>query len=122
MFRSEQYALVDNGCREYLFICEFFAVKGEHALDVFKGIMNPTLNLLNVSILFSLYVAILTFKPPFSASVQKNLEHFAENSYDLIALLLCYHISLRYMLMCHKRAVPALDAYWSKMEPVIMSR
>lgn len=50
LFRSEQYALVDNGCREYLFICEFFAVKGEHALDVFKGIMTPTLNLLNVSI------------------------------------------------------------------------
>ncbi|KAK7576041.1 hypothetical protein V9T40_012327 [Parthenolecanium corni] len=99
LFRSEQYALVDNGCREYLFICEFFAVKGEHALDVFKGIMNPTLNLLN-----------------------KNLEHFAESSYDLIALLLCYHISLRYMLMCHKRAVPALDAYWNKMEPVIISR
>ena len=45
-----------------------------------------------------------------------------ENSYDPIALLLCYHISLRYMLMCHKRAVPALDGYWNKMEPLIMSR
>lgn len=53
---------------------------------------------------------------------QKNLEIFVEGSYDLIALLLCYHISLRYILMCHKRAVPALDSYWNKMEPLIMSR
>ncbi|XP_065214394.1 vacuolar protein sorting-associated protein 52 homolog [Planococcus citri] len=99
LFRSQQYALLDNACREYLFICEFFTVKGDAALELFKGIMTQTLNLLT-----------------------KNLETFVENCYDLIALLLCYHISLRYMLMCHKRAVPALDDYWNKMEPIIMAR
>lgn len=26
------------------------------------------------------------------------------------------------MLMCHKRAVPALDNYWNRMEPIIMAR
>ncbi|XP_065203374.1 vacuolar protein sorting-associated protein 52 homolog [Planococcus citri] len=99
LFRSQQYALLDNACREYLFICEFFTVKGDAALELFKGIMTQTLNLLT-----------------------KNLETFVENCYDLIALLLCYHISLRYMLICHKRAVPALDDYWNKMEPIIMAR
>lgn len=61
----------------------------------------------------------MSFNATFS---QKNLETFVEHCYDLIALLLCYHISLRYMLMCHKRAVPALDNYWNKMEPIIMAR
>lgn len=99
LFRSLQYGLLDNACREYLFICEFFLTKGDAAMELFNCIMTPTLNLLT-----------------------KNLETFVENSYDLIALLLCYHISLRYMLICHKRAVPALDGYWNKMEPVIMNR
>lgn len=49
LFRSVQYALVDNACREYLFICEYFMVKNQPALDLFNKIMGKTLNLLQVN-------------------------------------------------------------------------
>ena len=40
LFRSEQYALVDNACREYLFLVEFFKVRGPQALDIFNQVSN----------------------------------------------------------------------------------
>jgi hypothetical protein len=49
LFRSEQYALVDNACREYLFLAEFFIVQGSQALDLFNQVLGKTLNLLVVS-------------------------------------------------------------------------
>lgn len=48
LFRSEQYALVDNACREYLFCTEFFIVRGTQAQDLFNQIMGKTLTLLIV--------------------------------------------------------------------------
>lgn len=50
LFRSEQYALVDNACREYLFGTEFFIVRGTQAQDLFNQIMGKTLTLLIVCI------------------------------------------------------------------------
>lgn len=49
LFRSEQYALVDNACREYLFVTEFFMVRGTQAQDLFNQIMGKTLTLMIVS-------------------------------------------------------------------------
>ncbi|KAJ8966743.1 hypothetical protein NQ317_012675 [Molorchus minor] len=46
LFRSIQYALVDNACREYLFVTEYFMVKGQPALDLFNKILGRTLSLL----------------------------------------------------------------------------
>jgi len=54
--------------------------------------------------------------------LQKNLEKFVQDCYDAIALFLCVHLILRYQLMCHKRAVPALDQYWDKLQNVIWPR
>lgn len=99
LFRSEQYALVDNACREYLFICEFFMVQGKEAQRLFNQIMGKTLALL-----------------------VKNLETFVQNCYDTIALFLCVHLVMHYQLLCHKRAVPALDDYWDKMQMIIWPR
>ncbi|OXU25315.1 hypothetical protein TSAR_013035 [Trichomalopsis sarcophagae] len=99
LFRSEQYALVDNGCREYLFLTEFFKVRGAQALDIFNQVMGKTISLL-----------------------LKNLQSFVDDSYDAIALFLCLHLVMRYQLMCHKRAVPALDKYWDNMTSVIWPR
>lgn len=48
LFRSEQYALVDNACREYLFVTEFFMVRGTQAQDLFNQIMGKTLTLMIV--------------------------------------------------------------------------
>ncbi|RZC37768.1 vacuolar protein sorting-associated protein 52 -like [Asbolus verrucosus] len=99
LFRSEQYALVDNACREYLFVSEFFIVRGQQALDLFNQIMGKTTGLL-----------------------KKNLETFVGDCYDTIALFLCYHLILRYKIMCHKRCVPALDDYWENLERIILAR
>lgn len=99
LFRSEQYALVDNACREYLFLTEFFKVRGVQAMDIFNQVMGKTLNLM-----------------------VKNLQSFVDDCYDTIALFLCLHLVMRYQLTCHKRAVPALDIYWDKMTAVIWPR
>ncbi|KZC07304.1 PREDICTED: vacuolar protein sorting-associated protein 52 homolog [Dufourea novaeangliae] len=99
LFRSEQYALVDNACREYLFLTEFFKVRGAQTMDIFNQVMGKTLNLM-----------------------VKNLQSFVDDCYDTIALFLCLHLVMRYQLTCHKRAVPALDKYWDNMTSVIWPR
>ncbi|KAK9509965.1 hypothetical protein O3M35_004846 [Rhynocoris fuscipes] len=99
LFRSEQYALVDNACREYLFICEFFMVKDSAAMDLFSAIMGKTLYLL-----------------------VKNLEAYVNTSYDTISLFLCIQLVLRYQMLCHKRAVPALDSYWDTLQDILCPR
>lgn len=53
LFRSEQYALVDNACREYLFVTEFFMIRGAQAQDLFNQILGKTLTLMIVSYLLS---------------------------------------------------------------------
>lgn len=45
LFRSQHYALLDNGCREFLFLCDFFMVAGNSALDLFNSIMGKTLGM-----------------------------------------------------------------------------
>ncbi|XP_015114891.1 vacuolar protein sorting-associated protein 52 homolog [Diachasma alloeum] len=99
LFRSEQYALVDNACREYLFLTEFFKVRGVQAMDIFNQVMGSTLTLM-----------------------QKNLQSFVDDCYDTIALFLCLHLVMRYQMTCHKRAVPALDKYWDNLTSIIWPR
>ncbi|XP_058452516.1 vacuolar protein sorting-associated protein 52 homolog [Malaya genurostris] len=99
LFRSEQYALVDNACREYLFVTEFFVVRGHQAQELFNQIMGKTMALLI-----------------------KNLETYVQDCFDTIALFLCIQLCLRYQLMCHKRCVPALDRYWDNLQGVIWPR
>lgn len=99
IFRSVQYAVVDNACREYLFCCEYFIVQNQAALQIFLKIMGKTLGLL-----------------------QKNIEQYIATCYDSIALFLCYHLVLRYKIMCHKRCVPALDDYWDLLEKLLLQR
>ncbi|XP_046961005.1 vacuolar protein sorting-associated protein 52 homolog [Vanessa cardui] len=92
LFRSLQYALVDNSCREYLFTTEFFHVKGSHAQELFDRILGKTLSLL-----------------------VKNVESYVLECYDCLALFLCIQLINRYRWMCHKRAVAALDSYWDSL-------
>jgi hypothetical protein len=99
LFRSEQYALVDNACREYLFITEFFMVRGAQAQELFNQILGRTMTMM-----------------------MKNLEIYVLDSYDTIALFLCIQLILRYTIMCHKRCVPALDKYWESMQEIIWPR
>lgn len=52
----------------------------------------------------------------------KNLQSFVDTSYDALSLFMCLHLVMRYQLMCHKRAVPALDKYWDNMNTIIWPR
>ncbi|XP_075992388.1 vacuolar protein sorting 52 [Anticarsia gemmatalis] len=99
LFRSLQYALVDNGCREYLFTTEFFHVKGSHAQELFDRILGKTLSLL-----------------------VKNVENYVIECYDCLALYLCIQLINRYRWMCHKRAVAALDSYWDSLQGALWPR
>lgn len=92
-------------------------VRGPQALDLFTQIMGKTLSLLTVRIYpfaFNLFATNFHF--------QKNLETFVADCYDTIALFLCFHLILRYQLMCHKRCVPALDSYWDSLQSIILPR
>ncbi|XP_054716270.1 vacuolar protein sorting-associated protein 52 homolog [Uloborus diversus] len=99
LFRSQQYALVDNACREYLFITEFFMVSGTSAFDLFNAVMGKTL-----------------------AMFLKNMETYVQDCYDSIALFLSIHIIHRYQVLMHKRNVPSLDKYWETLLQIFWPR
>ena len=52
LFRSVQFALMDNACREYLFVVEFFSLTSSAAQDFFDTIMGKTLAYLLVSLTY----------------------------------------------------------------------
>ncbi|KAG8199048.1 hypothetical protein JTE90_021061 [Oedothorax gibbosus] len=99
LFRSQQYALVDNACREYLFITEFFMVSGRSALELFNSVMGKTLTMF-----------------------LKNTDQYVQDCYDSIALFLSIHIIHRYQVLMHKRDVPALDKYWETLLQIFWPR
>ncbi|XP_070491539.1 vacuolar protein sorting-associated protein 52 homolog [Chironomus tepperi] len=99
LFRSEQYALVDNACREYLFVTEFYLVRGNQAQELFNQIMGKTMSLM-----------------------MKNLETYIVDCYDTISLFLCIQLILRYQIMCHKRCTAVLDKYWETLQSALWPR
>lgn len=50
LFRSLHYALMDNCCREYLFLVDFYMASGTASQDLFNAIMSKTLQTYLVSI------------------------------------------------------------------------
>ncbi|CAG2165869.1 unnamed protein product [Oppiella nova] len=99
LFRSHEFALVDNACREYLFISEFFMANRNTAQELFTQVLGKTF-------------ALMT----------KHIEDQFQSSYDSIALFVCLHIIYRYRLLAHKRAVPTLDTYWESIVKIIWPR
>ncbi|XP_023342298.1 vacuolar protein sorting-associated protein 52 homolog [Eurytemora carolleeae] len=99
IFRSVQYTLVDNGCREFLFLSELFLVDGQNAQDLFNFVFGKTLQILI-----------------------KFTDTYVQDSYDSIAVFLCIHLVQRYQLLCHKRCVPGLDKYWDTMNGILWPR
>ena len=89
LFRSFNYALLDNCCREYLFVKDFFLMENAAADKLFLKIMNKTLQ-----------------------RVKSHLIEQVEKTHDSIALFICIHIIYRFQIICHKRNVPCLDDYW----------
>ncbi|KAJ8273736.1 hypothetical protein GJAV_G00104970 [Gymnothorax javanicus] len=99
LFRSQHYALLDNGCREYLFLCDFFMVAGNSALDLFNSIMGKTLSMF-----------------------LKSMTTYVSDCYDSIAVFLCIHIILRFRAITVKRNIPALDKYWEAVLELLWPR
>ncbi|XP_034747433.1 vacuolar protein sorting-associated protein 52 homolog isoform X2 [Etheostoma cragini] len=99
LFRSQHYALLDNGCREYLFLSDFFMVTGNSALDLFNSIMGKTLSMF-----------------------LKSMSTYVSDCYDSIAVFLCIHIILRFRAITAKRAIPALDKYWEAVLELLWPR
>lgn len=99
LFRSHQFALVDNACREYLFNSEYFMLSSAGAQEQFSIIFSRTLTLF-----------------------LKNLEDELQSSFDAIGLFLSLHIIYRYRLLAHKRAVPTLDIYWETLVKIVWPR
>ncbi|XP_018543875.1 vacuolar protein sorting-associated protein 52 homolog isoform X1 [Lates calcarifer] len=99
LFRSQHYALLDNGCREYLFLSDFFMVAGNSALDLFNSIMGKTLSMF-----------------------LKSMSTYVSDCYDSIAIFLCIHIILRFRAITAKRNIPALDKYWEAVLELLWPR
>ncbi|KAM3846363.1 vacuolar protein sorting-associated protein 52 homolog isoform 4-T5 [Vipera latastei] len=99
LFRSQHYALLDNSCREYLFLCDFFLVAGTPALDLFNAVMGKTL-----------------------AMFLKHMDAYVSDCYDSIAVFLCIHIVLRFKALVAKRNVPAIDKYWDTLLELLWPR
>uniref|UniRef100_A0A3Q3AQK3 Vacuolar protein sorting-associated protein 52 homolog n=1 Tax=Kryptolebias marmoratus TaxID=37003 RepID=A0A3Q3AQK3_KRYMA len=99
LFRSQHYALLDNGCREFLFLSDFFMVIGNSALDLFNSIMGKTLSMF-----------------------LKSMSTYVSDCYDSIAIFLCIHIILRFRAITAKRNIPALDKYWDAVLELLWPR
>ncbi|KAM9266728.1 vacuolar protein sorting-associated protein 52 homolog [Cariama cristata] len=99
LFRSQHYALLDNSCREYLFLCDFFMVTGPSAQDLFNAVMGKTL-----------------------ALFLKHIDTYISDCYDSIAVFLCIHIVLRFKAIMAKRNIPAVDKYWDTLLEILWPR
>nr|XP_033779875.1 vacuolar protein sorting-associated protein 52 homolog isoform X1 [Geotrypetes seraphini] len=99
LFRSQHYALLDNSCREYLFICDFFMVTGNSAQDLFNSIMGKSLTMF-----------------------LKHMDTYVSDCYDSIAIFLCIHIILRFKTIMTKRTIPAVDKYWDTLLEMLWPR
>ncbi|XP_054663648.1 vacuolar protein sorting-associated protein 52 homolog [Grus americana] len=99
LFRSQHYALLDNSCREYLFLCDFFMVTGPSAQDLFNAVMGKTL-----------------------AMFLKHMDTYVYDCYDGIAVFLCIHIVLRFKAIMAKRNIPAVNKYWDTLLEILWPR
>lgn len=100
LFRTVHYALLDNACREYLFLRDFFMTVGDsQSCELFNHVFAKTLAHLH--------------------------SHFSEqfkSSYDTIAIFLCLHLVYRYREMARKKNIPVLDSYWDSMVKCLYPR
>ncbi|XP_059173916.1 vacuolar protein sorting-associated protein 52 homolog [Physella acuta] len=92
IFRSLHFALMDNSCREYLFLSDFFMVSGGGAQNLFDNILGKTLTM-------------------FTKMMEENIQ----DCYDSIGIFLSSHIIFRYQSIMAKRNIPALDRYWDSI-------
>lgn len=100
LFRTVHFALLDNTCREYFFLRDFFMTSTDsQTSDLFNSIFAKTLSFVN--------------------------SHFNDQfktSYDTIAIFLCLHLVYRYRDMERKKKVNVLDSYWDSIVKCLYPR
>lgn len=100
LFRTVNYALLDNTCREYMFLKEFFMTSGDaQTIDLFNAVFTKTMNLIHS------YVS----------------DQF-KSSFDTIAIFLCLHLVYRYREMARKKKIFVLDPYWDSIVKCLYPR
>jgi len=104
LFRSVHYALMDNACREYLFIADFFSLTSTAAQEMFDSIFTKTQAFLLVSgHYFKVHFYLILFV------MQKQTESYMENCFDTIGIFLCIHINFRYQAIMQRRNLTCLE-------------
>uniref|UniRef100_A0A914LIJ3 Vacuolar protein sorting-associated protein 52 homolog n=1 Tax=Meloidogyne incognita TaxID=6306 RepID=A0A914LIJ3_MELIC len=99
LFRSVQYAIVDHCSREYLFLCDFFLVTDQSAVDLFTHVMGRSITLL-----------------------LKTLEERINLNYDAISLFICICFCTKYRQLMISRGVLAIETYWENVEKMLWDR
>lgn len=93
IFRTVHYALLDNSCREFLFLRDFFMTVGDsQTCELFNQVFNKTL-----------------------AHIHSHFSEQSKTSYDTIATFLCLHLVYRYREMARKKKIAVLDSYWDSI-------
>jgi hypothetical protein len=90
IFRTVHYALLDNACREFIFLRDFFMTSSDQqTIDLFNSVFSKTISMLHMH-----------FNDQF------------KSSYDTIAIFLCLHLVYRYREMARRKKITVLDSYW----------
>lgn len=100
LFRTINYALLDNTCREYIFLKDFFMTSGDaQTIDLFNAVFTKTMNL-----------------------IQSYVNEQFKFSFDTIAIFLCLHLVYRYREMARKKKIHVLDPYWDSIVKCLYPR
>eukprot|EP00039_Didymoeca_costata_P026084 m.14879 g.14879 ORF g.14879 m.14879 type:complete len:694 (+) comp5237_c0_seq1:102-2183(+) len=99
LFRSMQFAMMDNSAREFLFGCEFFGMQDDRCVKFFSDLMGKTMALL-----------------------LKHEETRIANWYDSISLVLCARIIHEYKKKLLADNIPCLEPYFSHLLALIYPR
>ncbi|KAI6191229.1 Vacuolar protein sorting-associated protein 52-like protein [Aphelenchoides bicaudatus] len=99
IFRSIQYALVDHCSHEFLFLCDFFIVDGQSAVDLFTQVMGKSI-----------------------AQLLKSIEERIATNWDAISLFLCICLCTKYSELMAERCVVSIDTYWQTVAKNLWTR
>ena len=119
IFRTIQYALVDHCSHEFLFLCDFFIVEGQSAVDVFTSVMSKAIAQLLVSFLLLLQVSNFLVDV---ARLQKSMEERIAVNYDAISLFICICLCTKYSELMASRCVVSIDGYWHGLADLLWRR
>ena len=93
IFRAVHYAILDNACREFLFLRDYFMTSNDvQTSELFNSVFAKTLSF-----------------------IQSHFSEQFKSSYDTIAIFLCLHLVYRYRDMAKRKKIAVLDTYWDSI-------